>query len=326
MQNQRIRFVFVLLFIFPLLLLVTHSKAQLSTNFYQNSCPNVESIVQAAVRAKFQQTFVTAPATLRLYFHDCFVRGCDASVMLASPNGNAEKDHPDDISLAGDGFDTVIKAKAAVDSNFNCRNKVSCADILALATREVVSLTGGPRYTVELGRRDGRISTKASVQRKLPHANFNLDQLNSMFASHGLSQTDMIALSGAHTLGFSHCDQFSKRIYGKQIDPTLNRAYALQLRQMCPLKVDPRIAINMDPTTPQTFDNAYYQNLVQGKGLFSSDQILFTDTRSRSTVQQFASSNAAFNNAFVSAITKLGRIGVLTGNKGEIRRDCTAIN
>ncbi|WOH01218.1 hypothetical protein DCAR_0520599 [Daucus carota subsp. sativus] len=326
MQNQRMKFVFVLLFIFPLLLLVTHSKAQLSTNFYQNSCPNVESIVQAAVRAKFQQTFVTAPATLRLYFHDCFVRGCDASVMLASPNGNAEKDHPDDISLAGDGFDTVIKAKAAVDSNFNCRNKVSCADILALATREVVSLTGGPRYTVELGRRDGRISTKASVQRKLPHANFNLDQLNSMFASHGLSQTDMIALSGAHTLGFSHCDQFSKRIYGKQIDPTLNRAYALQLRQMCPLKVDPRIAINMDPTTPQTFDNAYYQNLVQGKGLFSSDQILFTDTRSRSTVQQFASSNAAFNNAFVSAITKLGRIGVLTGNKGEIRRDCTAIN
>lgn len=170
MQNQRIRFVFVLLFIFPLLLLVTHSKAQLSTNFYQNSCPNVESIVQAAVRAKFQQTFVTAPATLRLYFHDCFVRvkyhslifvvscighllihmkivcvqGCDASVMLASPNGNAEKDHPDDISLAGDGFDTVIKAKAAVDSNFNCRNKVSCADILALATREVVSLVCTP--------------------------------------------------------------------------------------------------------------------------------------------------------------------------------------
>lgn len=56
--------------------------------------------------------------------------------------------------------------------------------------------TGGPSYKVELGRRDGRISTKASVQRKLPHPEFNLDQLNSMFASHGLNQTDMIALSG----------------------------------------------------------------------------------------------------------------------------------
>lgn len=60
--------------------------------------------------------------------------------MLASPNGKAEKDHGDDISLAGDGFDTVIKAKAAVDSDPKCRNKVSCADILALATREVVAL------------------------------------------------------------------------------------------------------------------------------------------------------------------------------------------
>ena len=60
--------------------------------------------------------------------------------MLASPNGRAEKDHGDDISLAGDGFDTVIKAKAAVDSDPKCTNKVSCADILALATRDVVAL------------------------------------------------------------------------------------------------------------------------------------------------------------------------------------------
>lgn len=53
---------------------------------------------------------------------------------------NAEKDHPDDITLAGDGFDTVIKAKAAVDKDSRCTNKVSCADILALAARDVVVL------------------------------------------------------------------------------------------------------------------------------------------------------------------------------------------
>lgn len=55
---------------------------------------------------------------------------------------------------------------------------------------------GGPSYKVELGRRDGRISTKASVQHKLPHPDFSLDQLNTMFSSHGLTQKDMIALSG----------------------------------------------------------------------------------------------------------------------------------
>ena len=132
---------------------------------------------------------------------------------------------------------------------------------------------------------------------------------------------------GAHTLGFSHCNQFSKRIYSKAgIDPTLNRQYALELRKMCPVNVDPRIAINMDPTTPRTFDNAYYKNLQQGKGLFTSDQVLHTDTRSRPTVNLFASNNNAFNQAFITAITKLGRVGVLTGNQGEIRRDCSKVN
>ncbi|XP_010438209.1 PREDICTED: peroxidase 45-like [Camelina sativa] len=313
--------------IFSLLLLSSCVSAQLRTGFYQRSCPNVENIVRNAVRQKFQQTFVTAPATLRLFFHDCFVRGCDASIMLASPS---ERDHPDDMSLAGDGFDTVIKAKQAVERDPNCRNKVSCADILALATREVVVLTGGPSYPVELGRRDGRLSTKASVQKQLPQPGFNLNQLNSMFSRHGLSQTDMIALSGAHTIGFAHCGKFSKRIYNfsprTRIDPSINSQYALQLRQMCPIGVDPRIAINMDPVSPRTFDNAYFKNLQQGRGLFTSDQVLFTDQRSRATVNSFANSEGAFRQAFISAITKLGRVGVKTGNAGEIRRDCSRVN
>lgn len=66
------------------------------------------------------------------------VQGCDASVMIFSPKGDAEKDSPDDISLAGDGFDTVIKAKQAVEAA--CPGVVSCADILALAARDAVVL------------------------------------------------------------------------------------------------------------------------------------------------------------------------------------------
>ncbi|XP_076949882.1 peroxidase 51-like [Bidens hawaiensis] len=305
--------------------------AQLKQNYYANICPNVETIVRNAVAAKVKQTFVTIPGTLRLFFHDCFVQGCDASVMIASSGSNtAEKDHPDNLSLAGDGFDTVIKAKAAVDAVASCKNKVSCADILTMATRDVVALAGGPSYAVELGRLDGLSSTSASVGGNLPKPNMNLDQLNRMFAGHGLNQADMIALSGAHTLGFSHCNQFSNRIYNfsKQnpVDPTLNPTYATQLQQQCPKNVDPRIAINMDPNTPRTFDNVYYKNLQQGQGLFTSDQVLFTDSRSKPTVDVWASSSQAFNNAFISAMTKLGRVGVKTGSNGNIRLDCSAFN
>ncbi|CAL1372031.1 unnamed protein product [Linum trigynum] len=303
------------------------ASAQLSRTHYAGVCPNVESIVRGAVQKKIQQTFVTIPATIRLFFHDCFVQGCDASVMVASTGSNrAEKDHPDNLSLAGDGFDTVIKAKQAVDAVAGCRNKVSCADILALATRDVIALSGGPSYPVELGRLDGLSSTAGSVNGRLPQPNFRLAQLNSLFAANGLSQSDMIALSAAHSVGFSHCGKFANRIYnfsrGSQVDPTLNRAYATQLQQMCPRNVDPRIAINMDPITPNTFDNTYFKNLQQGKGLFTSDQILYTDLKSRPTVDAWAGNSVAFQQAFITAITKLGRVGVKTGRGGNIRTDC----
>lgn len=305
--------------------------AQLKTNFYAQTCPNVESIVRNVVNQKFRQTFVTIPAVLRLFFHDCFVEGCDASVIIASTPGNtAEKDHPDNLSLAGDGFDTVIKAKAAVDAIPSCKNKVSCADILAIATRDVIQLSGGPRYAVELGRLDGFTSKASNVEGKLPKPTFNLNQLNTMFASHGLNQADMIALSAAHTVGFSHCNEFSNRIYNfspkNPVDPTLNKAYAAQLQQMCPKNVDPRIAINMDPITPRVFDNVYFQNLQKGMGLFTSDQVLFTDQRSKGTVNLWASNSNVFQTAFVNAMTKLGRVGVKTGKNGNIRRDCGAFN
>jgi len=57
--------------------------------------------------------------------------------------------------------------------------------------------TGGPSYAVELGRLDGRVSTKASVTNHLPHPEFKLAKLTKMFASHGLTLTDLIALSGS---------------------------------------------------------------------------------------------------------------------------------
>lgn len=81
----------------------------------------------------------------------------------------------------------------------------------------------------------------------------------------------------------------------------------------------------MDPTTPRTFDNVYYKNLQQGKGLFTSDQILFTDTRSRNTVNSFATNGNVFNANFITAMTKLGRIGVKTARNGKIRTDCSVL-
>ncbi|CAN6171832.1 unnamed protein product [Urochloa humidicola] len=277
--------------------------AQLRRNYYAGVCPNVESIVRSVMARKVQQTATTVGATVRLFFHDCFVyklsstwlpwrrrwrarardnnmhgdmQGCDASVMVASTGNNtAEKDHPNNLSLAGDGFDAVMRAKAAVDAVPQCRDKVSCADILAVATRDAIALAGGPSYAVELGRMDGLRSTKSSVDGKLPAPFFNLDQLNRIFAANGLSQADMIALSAGHTVGLAHCGTFSGRLRGSSApDPTMDRSYAARLQAECPASVDPRVAVSMDPVTPVSFDNQYFKNLQAGMGLLASDQVL----------------------------------------------------
>jgi peroxidase len=60
--------------------------------------------------------------------------------MIINPNGDDEWRNPDDFTLKPDGFDTVLRAKAAVDADPQCTNKVSCADILALAARDSVLL------------------------------------------------------------------------------------------------------------------------------------------------------------------------------------------
>ncbi|CAM8896907.1 unnamed protein product [Rhodiola kirilowii] len=181
---------------------------------------------------------------------------------------------------------------------------------------------------LQLGRRDGLVSSKSHAYGygKLPHPDFTLADLNAMFGANKLTQTDMIALSGAHTIGFSHCRFFADRINSTPVDPTLNASYAAQLQNVCPVNVDPLLVVDMDPSTPRRFDNSYFPALVQRKGLLKSDSVLFEDEMTRGTVTKFAQDADAFFKAFVEAMLKLGRVGVKTDSQGEIRQDCSRFN
>ncbi|CAN6162895.1 unnamed protein product [Urochloa humidicola] len=295
---------------------------QLRLDHYADVCPNLENIVRDAVRMSMAHSPVAAPATLRLFFHDCAVRGCDASIMLINPDGDDEWRSLDGMTLKPEGFNKVMSAKAAVDSDPGCRNMVSCADILALAARDSVFLSGGPDYEVELGRYDGRVSTRDSVV--IPHGTFNLDQLNAFFSGLGLSQADMIALSGAHTIGAASCGFFGYRVLSGADDASMDPAFAEQLRGTCPVgdaAAGGGFAF-LDGATPLGFDNEYYRNLRGGRGLLASDQALYADPRSRAAVDRYAADQDVFFGDFAVAMTRLGRVGVRTAEDGEIRRDC----
>uniref|UniRef100_A0A453D696 Plant heme peroxidase family profile domain-containing protein n=1 Tax=Aegilops tauschii subsp. strangulata TaxID=200361 RepID=A0A453D696_AEGTS len=120
------------------------ATAQLRQNYYASSCPSAESTVRSVISQHVQQSFAVAPGTLRLFFHDCFVRGCDASVMLMAANGDDESHSGADATLSPDAVEAINKAKAAVEALPGCAGKVSCADILAMAARDVVSLVRIP--------------------------------------------------------------------------------------------------------------------------------------------------------------------------------------
>ncbi|CAN1824694.1 Peroxidase 64 [Linum perenne] len=297
------------------------SAHSLSHNYYDKTCPNLESIVTNAVKKAMSNDRTVPAALLRMHFHDCFIRGCDGSVLLKSTKNNvAEKDGPPNISLHA--FYVIDHAKEAIEKA--CPGIVSCADILALAAKDAVALSGGPNWKVPKGRLDGRIS-KAIETRQLPAPVFNISQLQQSFSQRGLSLKDLVALSGGHTLGFAHCSSFRNRIHkfspNFDVDSTLNPSFAANLKKVCPSKNTAKNAGSvLDPTT-FGFDNVYYKMMLSGKSIFSSDQALLTNPKTKALVSKFAASDAAFKKAFVKSMIKMSS---LTGGQ-EIRRDCKVV-
>ncbi|GAB4847584.1 Peroxidase 64 [Ancistrocladus abbreviatus] len=294
----------------------------LSLNYYDKTCPGAETAIKNAVKKAIANDKTVPAALLRMHFHDCFIRGCDASVLLDTVGKNtAEKNGPPNISLHA--FYVIDNAKKAVEAL--CPGVVSCADILALAARDVVALSGGPTWNVPKGRKDGRTSL-ASETRQLPAPVFNLSQLQQSFSQRGLSMGDLVALSGGHTLGFSHCSSFQNRIHNfntsHDIDPSMHPSFATSLRSICPVHNTVKNAgANMD-SSPTTFDNTYYKLILQGKSLFSSDQALITSSKTKNLVTKFAGSKEAFYDAFVKSMIKMSS---LTGGQ-EVRKNCRKVN
>ncbi|GMI82320.1 hypothetical protein like AT2G34060 [Hibiscus trionum] len=308
----------------------TRRPRQIFVNYYAKSCPQVEQLIGSITSQQFKEAPVSAPATIRLFFHDCFVEGCDASILIATKPGSkllAEKDAEENKDLRTEGFDTITRAKALVESK--CPGIVSCADILAIAARDFIHLAGGPYYPVKKGRWDGKISMATRVPYNLPYANSTVDQQIKLFSSKGLTIQDLVVLSGAHTIGFAHCKNFLDRLYNykgtKQADPSIDPRLLKALKMSCPQvggNVD--IMVPFDVTTPFVFDHAYYTNIQSKLGLLSSDQGLFLDPRTKPIVQSFGRDKAKFFQAFSAAMDKMGSIGVKRGRRhGEKRKVCS---
>ncbi|PIN12457.1 Peroxidase [Handroanthus impetiginosus] len=317
----------LLLFVIIFIAFLPPFSSSLSFNFYAISCPAAEMMVKNTVRSASDLDPTIPGKLLRLLFHDCFVEGCDASVLLQG-NGT-EKSDPANKSLGG--FTVIDSAKRLLE--IFCPETVSCADILALAARDAVEFAGGPSIQIPTGRRDGRISLAANVRPNIIDTSFTLDEMAKVFSAKGLSMDDLITLSGAHTIGAAHCSAFSDRFKLDAngnltfIDSSLDRQYASQLIKKCPNgATDDSITVRNDPSTPFLFDNQYYKILLEHKGLFQSDSALLNDERTKNRVLEFANNQDSFFESWRVSFLKLSSIGVKTDDQGEIRKSCSSIN
>ncbi|XP_027335851.1 cationic peroxidase 1-like [Abrus precatorius] len=258
---------------------------------------------------------------LRLHFHDCFVQGCDGSVLLennaiftgeqsALPNLNSLR-----------GFDVIENIKAKLETL--CPGVVSCADIVAVAARDSVVALGGVGWVVSLGRRDSTTASLSEANSDLPAPFLDLNALIAAFYKKGFSADEMVALSGAHTIGRARCSLFRTRIYNESnIDPS----YAKLMRAYCPLVGGDNNLSPLDITTGDTFDNTYYKDLMYKEGLLHSDQQLYNGGITNSKVLQYATKPLLFQLDFGNAMIKMGNLSPLTGNQGQIRRVCSRVN
>lgn len=302
------------------------SEGGLQTGFYSSTCPTAESVVLSTVQQSVQADPTLAAGLLRLHYHDCFVQGCDASILIAG--ASAEQTASGHSGLRG--FDVIENAKKQLERI--CPGVVSCADIVALAARDAVALSNGPNYDVPTGRRDGMRSSAGDAS-DMPDPTDSVDVLKRKFAAKGLSASDLVVLNGAHTIGTTACFFIEDRLYNfaadGDADPSINPEYLTELRSTCPKGGDVNTRLALDRGSEFQFDKEFLENMREGNVALQSDSSMYQDGSTRGYIDSYFGLlgpllGPSFESDFADAIVKMGQIGVKTGSNGKIRTVCSA--
>ncbi|GMH24183.1 hypothetical protein Nepgr_026026 [Nepenthes gracilis] len=303
----------------------TASWSHLQPDFYSETCPEAESTVREVIKEAMIREPRNAASVMRLQFHDCFVNGCDASLLLDdTPNMIGEKLALSNINSLRS-FEVIDEAKEALEKK--CPETVSCADIVIMAARDAVALSGGPDWEVKLGRKDSLTASQVESDNIMPSPRANASYLINLFDKFNLSVKDLVALSGSHSIGKARCFSVVYRLYNQsgsgRPDPAMEPSFRERLNKLCPRDGDQNVTGDLD-STPTVFDNQYFKDLVLGRGFLNSDQTLYTFAATRKWVVKFSEDEVGFFDAFVEGMLKLGDLR--SGRPGEIRSNCRVVN
>ncbi|KAJ4898939.1 hypothetical protein Rs2_12890 [Raphanus sativus] len=213
-----------------------------------------------------------APIMLRLAWHDAGTY--DAQSKTGGPNGSIRNEE-EYTHGANSGLKIALEICEGVKAK---HPKITYADLYQLAGVVAVEVTGGPDISFQPGRKDSNVCPREG---RLPDATKNFQHLRDVFYRMGLSDKDIVALSGGHTLGRAHPERSG-------FDGPWTQE---------PLK----------------FDNSYFVELLKGEseGLLKlpSDKTLLEDPEFRRYVDLYAKDEDAFFRDYAESHKKLSELG-----------------
>ncbi|KAK9742221.1 hypothetical protein RND81_03G156900 [Saponaria officinalis] len=134
-----------------------------------------------------------AAGVLRLVFHDAGTFESNDNTGGMNGSISYELERPEN-----NGLKKSLKILEKAKNQLDVRESVSWADLIAVAGAEAVSICGGPVIPVRLGRLD---SLTPDPEGRLPEESLDAPRLKQCFKRIGFSTQELVALSGAHTIG-----------------------------------------------------------------------------------------------------------------------------
>lgn len=213
-----------------------------------------------------------APIMVRIAWHSAGT--FDVKTKTGGPFGTI-RNHEELAHGANAGLLIAVKLLEPIKEKFPV---LSYADFYQLAGVVAVEVTGGPDIPFHPGRKD---KPESPEEGRLPDATKGSDHLRDVFGHMGLGDKEIVALSGAHTLGRCHKDRS-----GFEGAWTEN---------------------------PLCFDNSYFKELLSGEkeGLLQlpSDKALIEDPKFRPFVELYAKDEDAFFKDYAEAHMQLSELG-----------------
>jgi len=187
---------------------------------------NVDALKSEIRTALINQKANACPIAVRLAWHAAGTY--DKSDGSGGSNGGNMRFAPESTDPDNAGLSIVRDLLLPIKNN---HPEITHADLYAVAGAVAVEFLGGPKVPVNFGRTDFADASRCPANGRLPDASKGADHLRAVFGQRmGFTDREIVALSGAHTLGRCH-----------------------------------RVRSGFDgpwTTHPLRFDNEYFQNLI----------------------------------------------------------------